>query len=905
MIRAGLVGISALSLSWSAIAQGTPQVPPDDPPVECGACPEAAHHNDAAAAAPARLSVLDWTSFALGSLTLLSVALSSRRRREATGLLLGLVIFGASSLDLLYVPAANRVRAGNGPQDFLPIFSSASRLGAAASLALGAGLLLLHRRRLVPRFWLVSMGAGALVLLAFAATDLAPALIARLSILWPGLPLDTLPLAAWALAGGLLHWVTRRAPADGFSQFVTLSTLPQVGSHLYLALGRSGSLPGLLKLLAYLIPAAAGLTLLRSRRAPASTPVRGSPDERSAEEQLRSKEIQLRQLTENIREVFWMSSPDKSVMYYVSPAYESIFGRSCESLYQNPRSFLDPIHPDDRSRIAATLSRQASGDFDEEYRIVRPDGSIRWIWARAFPVRNESGDTYRIAGLSEDITARRRAADERETIRLISEFLLASPSLEAVFRKIPRLISERFDFPIVAIVLYDEPAASMVFVGWAGAQFTEPLRVPVDATISGRVVRTGKAFLERDVSRFGDNLHPSLREIPSNLICCLPMKLGERVLGALTLSAERERQIEPETMESLQLIADDLAQAVERKKAEEALRKSEARNRAMVEAIPDLIFRLDRKGVFLDYNAPEELLARPPAEFLGRHLADVLPEIAGEADRALGRALATGKMQNFEYRLEAPSGWRDFEARLVPIGEDEALAIVRDITERKRLEREILEVSGREQLRIGQDLHDGLGQQLLGIAMMSRALEKTLAVKSLEESAAAKTITDLIQESVMQAKSLARGLYPVELERNGIVAALRELAGQIESLFSISCLFRYAARLRIPEGPAALHLYRIAQEAVGNAVKHAKPREIVISLAKDRGAVTLTVCDDGRGMPREAEPGRGMGLNIMRYRARMIDASLDIRPRAEGGTVVTCSLRNPNSPQQKGKKYAQ
>jgi PAS domain S-box-containing protein len=348
-------------------------------------------------------------------------------------------------------------------------------------------------------------------------------------------------------------------------------------------------------------------------------------------------------------------------------------------------------------------------------------------------------------------------------------------------------------------------------------------------------------------------------------------------------------------MEDLQLIANDIAQAVERKQAEEALRRSEARNRALVEALPDLIFRLDRRGVFLDYNAPQEVLARPPAEFLGRHVGELLPPtLAGEAQRALERALSTGKMQNFEYRLSDSLGLRDFEARFVPLGDEEALVIVRDITEGKRLEREILEVSGREQRRIGQDLHDGLCQQLSGIALMSRALEKSLAEKSLPESETAARITALVLHSMDQTRSLARGLYPVELERSGIVAALRDLAEQTQGLFAIPCDFHYDAPVEINDRVTALHLYLIAQEAVGNAAKHARARQIVVTLAQDRDTLRLTVSDDGRGMPRELERGQGMGLSIMNYRARIIDATLDIQPRAEGGTVVTCTLRNPN-----------
>ncbi len=132
-----------------------------------------------------------------------------------------------------------------------------------------------------------------------------------------------------------------------------------------------------------------------------------------AEEERRESERRFRQLTENISEVFWMTSPDKSEMYYVSPAYERIWGRSVRSIHEDPRSWLDAIHPQDRERVfAAAVDKQGAGTYDEEYRIVRPDGSIRWIRDRAFPVRDPAGSIYRIAGLAQDITEKKRAEDE-------------------------------------------------------------------------------------------------------------------------------------------------------------------------------------------------------------------------------------------------------------------------------------------------------------------------------------------------------------------------------------------------------------------------------------------------------------------------------------------------------------
>jgi PAS domain S-box-containing protein len=136
-------------------------------------------------------------------------------------------------------------------------------------------------------------------------------------------------------------------------------------------------------------------------------------DRRTAEQALRESEQQFRQVVENIREVFWMSDPSKGTMLYISPGYQEIWGRTCESLYASPRSWLDSIYPDDRRRIfEASHTKQMDGSYNEEYRIVRPDGSIRWVYDRAFPIRDPSGAVYRIAGIAEDMTERKSLQDK-------------------------------------------------------------------------------------------------------------------------------------------------------------------------------------------------------------------------------------------------------------------------------------------------------------------------------------------------------------------------------------------------------------------------------------------------------------------------------------------------------------
>jgi PAS domain S-box-containing protein len=334
----------------------------------------------------------------------------------------------------------------------------------------------------------------------------------------------------------------------------------------------------------------------------------------------------------------------------------------------------------------------------------------------------------------------------------------------------------------------------------------------------------------------------------------------------------------------------------EQKKAEDALRKTEARNEALVNALPDMIFRLSRDGVYLDYHAKDRsVLIAQPQDFLGKKVWDFFPELEDKVKHAVEKALETGTVQIIEYPVRIADQVRDFEARFVTSGEDEVLAIIRDITEHKRLEREILEISSREQQRIGHDLHDGLSQQLAGIALLGKVLHQRLNTRALPESKDAERIVNLVKEAITQTRILARGLSPVQLDSRGLTDALEELALWVENLYSIDCCFRCEQEIDIVDLAASTHLYRIAQESVSNALKHGEPSRIEIELADQAGHLTLTIRDNGKGLPEDAQRGKGMGFHIMQYRARMIDASLQIKGSPGEGTSVACKFRNKSA----------
>ncbi len=209
---------------------------------------------------------------------------------------------------------------------------------------------------------------------------------------------------------------------------------------------------------------------------------------------------------------------------------------------------------------------------------------------------------------------------------------------------------------------------------------------------------------------------------------------------------------------------------------------------------------------------------------------------------------------------------------------------------RRRLERDLLEISEREQRRIGQELHDSLGQLLTGIAIMTKALERKLRRQAIAEAGDAKEIARLVNSAVEETRHLSRGLHPVALDENGLMSALESLAEATQNVFRISCTFCCQRAVPVRNASMALHLYRIAQEAVTNAIRHGQTRHIQIELSAPTSRALLTITSDGRRFEEWPTDHKGIGLQMMRHRAEMIDGTLEVQPGPDGGTRVTCAF---------------
>lgn len=222
---------------------------------------------------------------------------------------------------------------------------------------------------------------------------------------------------------------------------------------------------------------------------------------------------------------------------------------------------------------------------------------------------------------------------------------------------------------------------------------------------------------------------------------------------------------------------------------------------------------------------------------------------------------------------------------------DAAQARIALLEHTQRLEREIIGVSEREQQRIGQDLHDGLCQFLAGIGCAAASLRGDLAKMKLPaEAEIAAELATLLQDAVVQTRNLARGLVPVKMDEIGLACAIEELTVSITRLTGISCTFESNGSVPVLDDSVATHLYRMAQEAINNAMKHAKAKNIAVSLNGRGAKLTLQIMDDGIGISKNAPISDGMGLSIMNYRARLSGGKLQIKEGPDGGAIICCTI---------------
>lgn len=338
--------------------------------------------------------------------------------------------------------------------------------------------------------------------------------------------------------------------------------------------------------------------------------------------------------------------------------------------------------------------------------------------------------------------------------------------------------------------------------------------------------------------------------------------------------------------------------------ADVAVADREERLRAILDTAVEGIITIDERGIIESANlAAERIFGYKAREIIGKNVSLLMPSPHREMhDGYINNYLRTGRAKIIGIGREVTGRRKDGTVFPMDLSVSEVrlakrrvfTGFIRDITERKRLEKEILEISDREQRRIGQDLHDGLCQQLAGIELMSQVLAQKLSAVPGPHSDRVSEIADHVRDAISHTRSLARGLSPVTLESEGLMSALQELATNTEKIFNVTCDFDFSKPIEVGDHAAATHLFRIAQEAVSNAIKHGRATEITIFLRDPGQRLVLRISDNGAGFPKTMSKNKGMGLRIMQSRAGMIGGTIAVERNPGGGVSIICAV--PHKP---------
>ena len=389
------------------------------------------------------------------------------------------------------------------------------------------------------------------------------------------------------------------------------------------------------------------------------------------------------------------------------------------------------------------------------------------------------------------------------------------------------------------------------------------------------------------------------------LIFLLALTLAARItepLARLTRSVQQFAHGDFSATEGLQTASPDEIGALSRAVVDMAghlrqnvgeLKKTKEKMLLFFDQSMDLIGIANYDTRILEVNpAFEKTLQYPRGEIWGRsYLEFVHPDDLEESRRVVRRMSEGENIVAFENRFATRGG--DYVRIAWNVVSDPAsqsiYAIGRDVTEQRRMEREIVTASEQERERIARDLHDGLGQITTGLAYKAKLIESLLRDGVMPDPAQAAGIVQLANQASNEARALAHGLDPVEL-RDGLTAALDHLARTTSERFGLPCSFQTDITTDNLDKITSTHLYRIAQEAVNNAIKHSKPGHIGIYLTREERLISLVIIDDGRGLSAHPDTAEGAGLRLMRYRAAMMGGTLHLLPAPAGGLIIKCTV---------------
>jgi two-component system, LuxR family, sensor kinase FixL len=577
---------------------------------------------------------------------------------------------------------------------------------------------------------------------------------------------------------------------------------------------------------------------------------------------------------------------------FANPATTRITGYRLSDLIGNtPQLFHDDR--DDDTVFDAIRSRLAAGrSFQGRLVIQRRDGEHRDVEAVIAPVRDENDGLTNCVVVLRDTTDLIRTAaalrESEEQMRLaveaagIGTYVVDYSANRVHFS--PRLL-EMLGRPSAVDMTQEE--VNQLLHPDDLAQITADSETAFASGINTNIAREIRVYWPNGELRWHSFFGQiEFRDSPKG-------RQPFRHIGASIDVTDRKRA---------EIALKQLNETLEKQVAERTseLLEKEARLRAILDTAVSAIVTIDELGVIQSANpATERLFGYTTKELIGQNVKLLMPSpYRDEHDQYLGNYLATGIKHIIGAGRELPALHKDGTEFIVELSVSENTVgprwytgILNDITRRKALERQLVQSATQEEQRIGRELHDGVGQELTGLGLLAGALVQRLQHKTQSERQTAEKLATGLERVHEQIRLLGRGLAFAELDAAGLEVALRELAQRITEQSGIACEFACTEPVKVADKYAAKHMYRIAQEATSNAMRHGQPNRIGIALHQGPSGVRLTVQDNGTGLPSSEDVegvGDGMGIATMRYRAETIGGTLHVGPAEGGGTIVSC-----------------
>jgi PAS domain S-box-containing protein len=611
------------------------------------------------------------------------------------------------------------------------------------------------------------------------------------------------------------------------------------------------------------------------------------------------------------------------------------FVRGCRLHYPDGRPMALEDCP-----MARALRGEELKPWELEVIIEQKNGARRNVVVAPRPLVNARGNLIGAINCLYDLSERKRAekslVEAKRQQHLLYEFVQRrhdAETLNDIYAASADVILESVRCDRTSILLFDENNV-MRFVYWRG--LSDKYRRATDGHSPWTPdTENPRPILIENTAKAPD-LAPKLRSVIKaegiGALAFIPLTVNGKLIGKFMVYYDAPHNFTGAEMRLSQTISGQLSLAIERLVSERELREANERFRLLVDGAREYaIFMISPDNVITHWNkGAERVFGWTAHEAIGRsgELVFTPEDRKHEVEKKeIETALREGSASDRRWHLrrngsriwvdgvmhrlddERTGALRGFakiarDATAQRLEQEELERRVKErtaeltaanqelhleITQRSRLEQEILLISEREKRQIGEELHDSLCQELAASAFLLKSHAEKIGKKQPKIMKALVEAAQTVNANVGLARDLARGLHPVELSSSGFISALNDLAYRINQSRKIECRFVCPRVVRIRDDSIVLNLYRIAQEAVNNAVKHARPSQITISLRRTRSALALEISDDGDGVSKKSV-SKGMGLQIMQHRANVIGGRLTLESRTGGGTTVKCTL---------------